>query len=94
MSTTDDNDTFTELNAGSGGDIMDESLVTQADGVQQAKQPRIELSLAVEGVPAPRQPRVGEGHPLPTTDIAVLDVLRTIAEELAEIRLLLSTTIG
>jgi hypothetical protein len=33
-------DTTTTLNAGSGGDVMDESLVTQADGTE-AKRPRV-----------------------------------------------------
>lgn len=35
------NDTTTTLNPGSGGDTMDESLVTQSDGVTQAKRPRV-----------------------------------------------------
>jgi hypothetical protein len=34
-------DTTTELNAGSGGDIMDESLVLQSDGTTEAKRPRV-----------------------------------------------------
>lgn len=34
-------DTTTELNAGTGGDIMDESLVLQADGTTEAKRPRV-----------------------------------------------------
>ncbi len=34
-------DTTTTLNAGSGGDKMDESLITQSDGVTQAKRPRV-----------------------------------------------------
>lgn len=37
------NDTTTQLNTGSGGDLMDESLVTQADGVTAAKRPRVVL---------------------------------------------------
>jgi hypothetical protein len=35
------NDTTTTLNTGTGGDKMDESLVTQSDGVTQAKRTRI-----------------------------------------------------
>lgn len=35
------NDTTTSLNAGVGGDVMDESLVTQFDGTTQAKRPRV-----------------------------------------------------
>jgi hypothetical protein len=34
------NDTTTTLNAGNGGDVMDESLVTQTDGTE-AKRPRV-----------------------------------------------------
>jgi hypothetical protein len=33
--------TTTTLNPGSGGDVMDESLVTQSDGSTQAKRPRV-----------------------------------------------------
>lgn len=35
------NDTTTTLNTGTGGDVMDESLVTQSDGVTEAKRPRV-----------------------------------------------------
>jgi hypothetical protein len=35
------NDTTTTLNPGAAGDKMDESLVTQSDGVTQAKRPRV-----------------------------------------------------
>jgi len=34
-------DTVTVLNPGVAGDSMDESLVTQSDGVTQAKRPRV-----------------------------------------------------
>lgn len=37
-------DTTTTLNAGSGGDVMDESLVTQSDGATQAKRPRVVIA--------------------------------------------------
>jgi hypothetical protein len=33
--------TTTTLNPGSGGDVMDETLVTQSDGVTSAKRPRV-----------------------------------------------------
>jgi hypothetical protein len=36
-------DTTTTLNAGSGGDSMDESLATQSDGITTAKRPRVVL---------------------------------------------------
>lgn len=36
-------DTTTTLNPGTGGDVMDESLVTQISGTQQAKRPRVVL---------------------------------------------------
>lgn len=36
-------DTTTQINVGVGGDKMDESLVTQSDGVTNAKRPRVVL---------------------------------------------------
>ena len=37
----DPSDTTTTLNPGTGGDVMDESLVLQADGTTEAKRPRV-----------------------------------------------------
>lgn len=42
---TADNATTTNLNPGVGGDSMNESLITQADGQTQAKSPRVVLQL-------------------------------------------------
>lgn len=74
---TTPNDTTTTLNSGSGGDLMDESLVTQEDGTE-AKRPRVVLggddgSLAAFATDA--ESRVGLVVVLDAGSRAVLDEL-------------------
>ena len=55
------NDTTTTLNAGTGGDKMDESLVVQSDGATSAKRPRVVLGDDTGNL-------YDRDHPVPTAD--------------------------
>lgn len=86
-------DTTTQLNVGSGGDLMDESAVVQNDGTTTAKRPRVELALAddpgaTNGGTTPRL--VNKNNPLPVSDEgSLLEIAMQILEELRQIRALL-----
>lgn len=53
------NDTTTQLTTGVGGDLMDETNATQADGQTRAKRPRVEMAIGGDG------PLVTSGVPMP-----------------------------
>lgn len=72
-------ETTTQLNAGSGGDKMDETAVLQTDGVTTGKRPRVVLGTDDGKL-------VNKANPLYTEDIQMLDMLKMILEELQMIR--------
>lgn len=78
-----DIDTTTTLNQGSGGDKMDESLVTQSDATTTAKRPRVSVAF---GADDGRGRLVDSAHPLPTTDERCAAALERIADDLAELK--------
>lgn len=80
------NDTQTTLNPGTGGDVMDETLATRADGTQ-AKRPRVVLG--TDGGPLVGRD-TGEVA-LPTRDDAVLEALNSIDQKLGTIIELLAS---
>lgn len=77
MANSAQNDTTTELFSGSGGDKMDESLVTQADGSTQAKRPRIVLGTDTGAL-------VGRMHPVQVESVEIVRSLARI-ERLLEV---------
>lgn len=80
-------DTTTQLNPGTGGDQMDESLVTQSDGVTQAKRPRV--------VPAHDDGRVANKYaPSFAADEQAHVQLDQIARRLDDIYMLLLTALS
>jgi hypothetical protein len=80
-----ENDTTTVLSpaAAPGGDVMDESLVYQSDGVTQAKRERVDIGWQASD---PQERLVAADFPLPVNDREAKDYLRQIAEDVREIR--------
>jgi len=72
-------DTTTTLNPGSGGDTMDESLVTQADRVTQAKRPRVVLGDDDGDLLGTTTNRAGEKVLLVTLGDSVVHLLEAMA---------------
>src|SRR5262245_18635324 len=70
-------DTTTVLNPGASGDVMNESLVTQSDGITQAKSPRVVLTSDSDGTafanPIKADPGAALSGALPTVAIGVVD---------------------
>ena len=82
-------DTTTTLNLGAGGDVMDESLVTQGDGSTQAKRPRVELAHSAK----PGTPLVRDDLPQPVADEVLRGALLQIADDIHAIRMLLTSAL-
>ena len=74
-------DTTTQLNPGSGGDLMDESLVTQADRVTQAKRPRVVQGFDDGTLAASTTNRAGEKVPVISLGDAVIHTLEAMSEK-------------
>lgn len=80
-------DTTTTLNPGSGGDAMDESLVTQSDGATLAKRPRVDVGYQSSDGKTGRL--VDESRGLPVRDETARTHLEQMAEEMRAIRMML-----
>jgi len=87
MSEAKPSDTTTTLNAGSGGDVMDESSVYQSDGVTIAKRPRVVLGDDDGNLLG------GGGLPLKTADNEIAEALTQIADDIHAIRFLLESAL-
>lgn len=79
-------DTTTALNPAAGGDEMDESLATQADGETVGKRPRVQVGFEADD---PRQRLVSADHPLPVESRSQLEYLAQIADDIHAIRFIL-----
>lgn len=80
-----ENDTTTVLSpaAAPGGDVMDESLVVQSDGVTAAKRERVDVGFQAYD----EQERiVSTTMPLPVGDKEAVEALQQIASDIREIR--------
>lgn len=80
-----ENDTTTVLSpaAAPGGDVMDESLIVQSDGVTQAKRERVDLGFQAND---PQERLVSTTMSLPVGDREVADLLRQLLGEVRAVR--------
>lgn len=72
-------DTTTQLNVGTGGDQMDESLVTQSDRVTQAKRPRVVMGDDDGDLLATTTNRAGEKVAVVSLGDSVVHLLEAMA---------------
>lgn len=86
------NDTSTTLNPATvaGGSVMDESAVTQSDGVTAAHRTRVALGLDDGRLVG----QSGDNAHVPVEELTVQQLLLDIRDELREIKLMLIGAIG
>ena len=83
-------DTRTQLNPGQGGAQMDETAITQADGLTTAVRARVDVGFASGDE---RGRLVDASFPLPVHSATQLELLAEILDELKAIHLLLQEEI-
>lgn len=85
-----DKSTTTTLNPGTGGDAMDETSVTQADGSTVAKRANVAVGFSASD---PQDRIVGSSFPLPTADGPALEALERIASAVEGIYFMISAAL-